>query len=353
MIALAAAIFANAQPVINETDVYNIGSSCTYGYDFTGSHSPGNAGANQAYNLQGAIVDWPLQMDVVSIANSTYGNVLPGNRVILLNQGVDGNAYLGRSSGMLVATGEAYQDWNNPLYTHIIPYQPSQVIASFPITYLQQYAGVYSESATFYIGVDMGQGWVTDSLRGRTTTYYDYTFDGWGTMMTPSGTYNVIRQATVFRSYDTTDVYRSDIGQWLMDYSSDSTLRKEYTYWAVGEDFPVAVMSDVGIDGSIDDCLWMISTTTGIPVAQAANPVTLAVTPNPSDGNITVTTTLDDDTRWSITDVTGKELRNGTITRESEQLSFADLPAGIYILRVRSKNGTASQKLVIGSGSRF
>lgn len=353
MMALAAAIFANAQPVINETDVYNIGSSCTYGYDFTGNLTPGNAGANQSYNLQGALIDWSIQMDVVSIANSTYGNILPGNRVILMNQGADGNTYLGRSAGMLVATGEAFQDWNNPLYTHIVPYQPSQVVASFPITYLQQYSGVYSESTTFYIGLDMGQGWVTDSLRTRSTTNYDYTFDGWGTLTTPSGTYNVIRQATVFTSYDTTDIYRSDINQWLINYSNDSTLRKEYTYWAVGEDFPIAVLSDVGIDGSIDDCLWMVSTTTGIASRPAAQPVILAITPNPSDGIITLKTTGIDDASWSLTDLSGKELRNDKLTRETERLSFADLPAGIYMLQVRSKNGIDSQKLVIGAGSRF
>lgn len=344
-LALITCSAATAQPVINQNDVFVIGTSGLYGFMFNPNVSAGNAGANQTYTMTGVTADWTLTQSFVSPASSPFGQNMPGNVVMLFDQGNSGGSYFTKNASGLFMNGTYTPDWNNPSIVLEEPYTPALRVADFPMTYQQTNNGTTYHEVSFFIGMDLGQGWVTDSIRRRTTEVYSYEFDGWGTLTTPTGTYSVLRQRTVTTSYDTADYYRADINTWLNDMDISQSLSVSYIFWATGQSFPVAEMLDMGDDGFIDDCIWITSISTGVE-SVTTGPAVNAY-PNPTNGILTLETAGNANSTWTLLDLNGRVINAGDIRSSRETLNFTGTAEGVYMLKVENTNGITTKRIVI------
>ena len=79
----------------------------------------------------------------------------------------------------------------------------------------------------------------------------------------------------------------------------------------------------------------------------AANPPVLF--PNPTDGLLSVKLNGNNYTRFLLTDISGKILRQTEVPAFTDVIQFSveTLPAGIYLLRMEGQSGTRTQKFVI------
>ncbi|MCU0432031.1 MAG: T9SS type A sorting domain-containing protein [Bacteroidia bacterium] len=344
-LALLACSAATAQPVINQNDVFVIGTTGQYAYMLNPSVTSGNPGANQTYSMTGVTPDWTLTQSFVSLANSPFGQNMPATVVMLIDQGTSGASYFTKNASGLYLNGTYTPDWNNASIVLEEPYVPAMQVATFPMTYQQTNSGTTYHEITFFVGMDLGQGWVTDSIRRRTTEEYTYEIDGWGTLTTPAGTYTVLRQKTTTITYDSADYYRADNNTWLNNLDISQSLSVSYTFWAAGETFPVAEMLDAGDDGMIDDCIWITSITTGIePVT---NGPAVNAYPNPTNGIITLESAGDANNTWTLLDLNGRVINAGSIRNTRETLDFTALAEGVYMLKVENTNGITTKRIVI------
>jgi hypothetical protein len=343
---LLAATIAAAQPQINENDVFIPGTGVVYGYQLLPNITSGNPGASQNYTMNGVSPDWTISQQMISVVQSPFGMALPGNRVLLYNNGDDGAGYFTRSAGVLNMNGTVSADAANPSLIYTEPYIPAKRIASLPMTYGQTDSGTTFHQVTFYVGMDLGNGWITDSIRRRTTEVYTYIFDGWGTLTTPFGTYTVLRQQTITETFDTLDYYRGDNNTWLNDFETLQGTNCKYTFWATGQSFPVAEMLDEGFDTFIDDCIWITNVTTGVKddISKGSRP---KIYPNPSTGRINLRANSGEYDAWVLSDLHGRTLREGLISREEESLDFTNLPAGKYLLRMSGTEHSVAERIVL------
>ncbi|MGL5892735.1 MAG: T9SS type A sorting domain-containing protein [Bacteroidia bacterium] len=345
-ISLCAVTVCNAQPVINETDVFTPGSSCLYGFTSLPNITAGNPGASQTYSMTGLTPNFTVTQEVTTPANSPFGQAFPGNTVLVANQGTQGASYFTKNSTALMLTGMITPDFNNPNLFLEEPYTPALLVVDFPISYAQTNNGISYHEITFYVGIDLGDGWITDSIRRRVTDVYNYEIDGWGTLTTPTGTYSVLRQKTTTVSSDTSDHYRSDINAWVTAHEITQGLSVSYTFWAAGQSFPIAEMGDIDDDGIIESCGWAINIASSLPNSASSIPA-FDVFPNPASGIVTLVSKADENTTWTLLDMNGRKVVSGSIVNEQETLDFQSITEGVYLLQLESPEGIASKRLVI------
>lgn len=335
-----------AQPVFQETDVFQSGTQATFGFMLNPSIVAGNAGANQQYNFQNVLPDYTVQQSIVLPPASPFGNIVPGNRVLLYNQGANGADHYSRLNGQFTFNGSASQSSTNPNVIYAMPYTPTMKMGLFPFQYGQQDSGVFRSAVTFFVGQDMGDGWVTDSVRRRTFTKYAYHFDGWGTLQTPGNNFQVLRQKIVYLVIDSVDQRRASDQQWFNNHFNIRTEKTEFLYWAVGQSLPVAKLLDLENDGFIDDCIWNVATpTSGIQEPEISTSWELF--PNPATMQLNLKGNNFDRVSWRITDIQGREVKVGAINQsEGGVIGIQDLQPGLFFLTLERNGKRQTRRFV-------
>lgn len=71
------------------------------------------------------------------------------------------------------------------------------------------------------------------------------------------------------------------------------------------------------------------------------------ITPNPSNGHFTVQLMENSDVKyWSITDISGREVRRGEIENSIFEINLKQAPSGVYYLTVFTTRGGQTQKII-------
>ncbi len=219
-------IHSTAQPTITATGVnpvigesHNI-QNCNY-------INPGNAGANQTWNLSAMVGTSLLSTSYVipsstpngsSFPNSNIAWSIPSSSVSYYKTSSSALQYYGLASGSL-----------------IMPYSNPEEILHYPFTYNNSYSDNWN--TVFFNGA------YTFYRRGVTNV----TADGYGTLITPSGTYNDVIRVHLVQSYQDS----AYIGvPYIVNYQNN-----EYRWYKEGMHIQVANVYTITITGG--------STTTG------------------------------------------------------------------------------------------
>jgi len=163
----------------------------------------------------------------------------------------------------------------------------------------------------------------------------DLEIDGWGTLTTPMGTYNVLRakqtrtQAEAFiQPADTNTNY---------DYS-DYTYTYQYIYYAKGIGTPIA---EVNMDASFTN-VYKVKYANVLPMTvnnKALNPE-ISVYPNPAADFITVQCPAAVQTE--IINSYGQLIR--VIDKSCQKVDVSGLAPGMYLIRAKTDGGIVTQK---------
>lgn len=202
-------------------------------------------------------------------------------------------------------------------------YSPHDVIYKFPVQYgnLDSSASGYSVSlpSLLYYGVN----------RNRVNEV-----DGWGSLITPAGTYNVLRLKSTIHEHDS--VYLDTLG---FGYGFNVPAQTEYKWLAQGEGEPVLQVNVAG--GIVTSIVYKGMSTSGIS-QPAAGSFDFFVFPNPTTEKLFLKYSLQKsgDVNFSITDAASNVITSTVKNEESrgDHLLVLDIPsnlaAGNYFVKM-------------------
>ena len=215
-------------------------------------------------------------------------------------------------------------------------YSPHDIIYKYPVQYgnLDSSASGYSVSLPnlLYYGVN----------RNRVNEV-----DGWGTLITPYGTFDALRIKSVIHEHDS--VYLDTLG---FGYGFNLPAQTEYKWLGQGEGEPLLQVNVAG--GIVTSVVYKGFNTTGIATVPDNN-FDFMIFPNPVSGHLVTRYTLagGGDVRFEMTGADGKTVllseRKGET--KGDHLLVLDIPPGLspgnYFVKMTSGSRTVTKTATV------
>ena len=205
----------------------------------------GSAGANQVYDFS-ALHLTSNYAAVYSSPTTAQQTHYPSANLMVTADSINYFAVLSNTSGYTTYGLQTSLD-GNIVYTQ---FSPADKLFEFPTQYQGNFTGSWGFiEAVPAAWVNETQGGLVDSVKiTYTDTYYD-TIDGWGTVKTPLGSYNGLREAR--KDVTHTNIQAYYFGSWnnVSDWYSDAV-----TYQYLAKETKGAVVKfdyDTGVDAAI------------------------------------------------------------------------------------------------------
>ena len=314
---LFVAINSFAQPTITASGINPV-----VGDQITGNGTnyvlPGNAGANQTWNLSSMVSTGASTSVYITASSTPYASSFPTAN-ISINMGSGSYVYYKTSSA-------AWQNLGSVTST-TVSYNNAEDIIRFPFTFNNSYTDTWSSvfisgGSTFYrTGLDSVDA------------------DSYGTLITPAGTFsNVLRVHFVQIYQDSTDLGGNP---YLLYYHND-----EYMWYLNGNHNPIAaVYALTGSAGNVTGGNFM----SNVSSINEINPlVSFTLFPNPSVNTINLNFQLSEKQKIEIKifNAAGALVKtpvsaDGLLGMNEYKINVQDLPEGIYFAEM-ILNGTSS-----------
>lgn len=300
--------FIKAQPVFTYSD-FAPQSGDQYIVMNSNSYCPGNSGVNQTWNFATASV-W---------GTSTY-SVVPTSTIPCGSQFSNATISIGAGGYTNVAfTPSEYLNYGNcatPAMT-LWNYSDPDKMFEFPMNYGYSFTDTYE-----------GQNANTPSYRQATA---NVTYEGYGTVITPNGTYT--NAICIHRSVTQADTSTN---------SSSLCFGDEYYWFAQGYRYPIVQTwyypSSAQCPSSGSGTMFLQSITIGMGETAAAP--SLHVGPNPATDEVTITTSVQvQDGVLTITDLIGRPMKTIPINGHLNTIDLTEFAPGIYIARLNDGAG--------------
>lgn len=176
--------------------------------------------------------------------------------------------------------------------------------------------------------------------------------DGWGTLITPFGTFDALRVRTEIRGSDSLYIDTLNSG-----FKVNNEIQREYKWFGKNQFEPLLqINTQAGVFGQFPGFEFVTRIVyrdsvrflpTGI-FDMAKDELQFSVFPNPSNGSFFVSVPADlTSASIKLTDVSGRLILQREMNMPTEQVNTEVLAKGIYILNLQSNKGTASKKLVV------
>lgn len=224
-------------------------------------------------------------------------------------------------------------------------YSPNDIIYRFPMNYLNQ------DSCDYKFGLQVpGMGYYGQS--GHRVNLVD----GWGTLVTPFGTFTTLRVRSAITATDTIYVDAFKTGT-----NIPRPLKHEYKWFAQGSKIPV-LQIDANVTGgtvAITNIQFIDSLRSTVPHVGitdiAANGGKFELYPNPAQEQVTIHYLLkaNSPVQVTVTDVTGKTIFSTLETKPAGEqrliLHTDNLTNGMYFVRLQCEQAASVQKLIIAN----
>ena len=330
---------ASAQITITTADVAVPTSNIYQANDTLPTITPGAAGASVTYNMT-ALNNHYLDTMTFLPASAAPSATFPTAN-LLVKQGWQAvYGYANNSATQLVMQGIGGTiNIGGTLANVAQKNTPPEKLATFPFTYLSTFNNNYRTiTRPFALALTVG-AFTTDSARTHGSTRKTVSVDGWGTLSTPLGTYDVIRSKETKVNHDTTDVHLPLLGgfwQNAVRVTSDSTT--QYSYWANSIGFTlVSVTMDSA--GAVKSAQWLYQLPVGINnVAAADNSITEY--PNPAQNEINIVGNTSGERTITLYDIAGRLVGTYSITNDKTTINTASYASGMYSYKITEKDGS-------------
>jgi len=215
---------------------------------------------------------------------------------------------------------------------------PVDTLFTLPLNYQDQ--GTSFSSAEFsiaFLGVFV-----------RTEQTRTYNVDGWGSLTTPFGTFDVLRVQTEITGYDT-----ASAPAFQLEFGNTRDPQTIYSWYAPEQGIPVMEATSTTIAGiptpggiQYQDTL---QTSTGI-WDDVRNPLQVNVYPNPASDQLQVILeeAVGKGALMEIVNMEGQVIYEATVGSSSaSMINLTTFPAGTYVVRISTQEKNYTGKLVI------
>ncbi len=335
-----AAFTTTAQITITSADITTAGNTVLQRNDTMPTISIGNSGTSQTWNMSALNNHTQDTMYFVAPAGLPGASSFPTSNLAIKmkQQGQSTNLFANSSSSSLQALGfQAIVDIAGTPANVVIKNNPAEIMVNFPSTYNTNFNNNYVSKGTFYYGVDPGIGFTIDSIRLVSHVTKIVTFDGWGSVTTPLGTYNALRVETLKWNTDTLSGYNAFTGWFDVQNSMDSS--KTYDWWANGAGFSLVSVTVDWVTENATRATWLPSLPT-VGINESADLESINVYPNPAQNVLTFNVDASKAQSIQVYDITGKMINAYSISVNNQQIDVTGLANGIYNYSVVGKNNT-------------
>jgi hypothetical protein len=169
------------------------------------------------------------------------------------------------------------------------------------------------------------------------------TIDAWGTITTPLGTYNCIRQRDVSIIYDSIYYHSTSSNTWVSLFNIGTPAKfYAYIWYANTLHQPIVELITDSTGKTVSSATWLKSQVTGIEEINSNS--TTILFPNPVTTRLTMQVTSPDTRFVKIFDITGRELITATTDNNMAFINTSAFPAGMYLYVTTDKIGNVTDR---------
>jgi hypothetical protein len=314
-----------------------------------GSINPGSAGANQTWNFVTLLSD---TVDTLTFTNPTWtphGSSFPNSNLAVINSSDGSVTYLENTSTGLFVDGAYTNPMGQGFMTVTI--NPTEELSAFADTFNSS----FQKTSRMAVKAPFTQYPGADSVWLKERKAKDVKTDGWGSVITPLGTYNCIRHKGRVITVDSIFIHIASLSMWINAPASYSPIIDtvwHFSWWASGVGFPLVEFDSTKAD-TIRNITWLKTLPVIGGIHETASLSEVNAYPNPSSGQFTFYSPQTTNYGLEIYNVIGECIFQKTVNRNSSagastgETVNLNAPNGIYFLHITSKEGTAIRKLVI------
>lgn len=324
-----------AQITIESTDLTSIGDQITRYIDTIPVYGPGGSGANQTWDFSAAINDTVNNTSVVTVASTPFASTFSGSTYAMTNNGAS-YLYFTHDANVLTTTGAAGDLLNNGDQIES-PFSDALTLHEFPRTYLSNFDDTYA----FVTEAD-GAGIPTPIpvYRVKLTHsghVYDTT-DAYGTLITPTGTYDALRVKSTDFTNDILEYKLFSFSSWtLLSNKSDTSVA--YSWHAKEEMLAIAEYSYDTLGNPKQFVYSTVPPVTTVGIGEKTYENGIAVYPQPAEEQLCVKNLPSDKGLFTaqIFSATGVLMREEYLSGSCMDIS--EFSSGVYILRLFDSTG--------------
>ncbi len=324
-----------SQITVTQSDMPQAGNTIVSNYDLSPTVTPGSAGASVTWNFAALNKSSSQTTMFVTAASTPHGADFPAANLADSIFDTAGYTYFASSSSAFSVAGvTSIAGYNiNSQFT------PPMEELGLPANYLNQMAGTTS----IKIGAMSIHSPPFDSGKAHLQINYSDTIDAWGTVTTPSGSYQALREKHYELDIDSLFVHNSITHQWSYYPSSPKPTKAwEYVWFTNGIHYPVAQMKMDSTNHTVKNVLWYQG-----PLAideVSGNKGDINVYPNPCSVQITFLRSNSGDPAYlTVYNIAGREMAVAYMNNGAYSLNTSGYPKGIYFYRINSPSGFTGQ----------
>ncbi|MBN2682571.1 MAG: T9SS type A sorting domain-containing protein [Bacteroidales bacterium] len=293
------------------------------------SIQPGAAGTDLTWDFSALVVKSQDTMTFVNPSASPHDAAFSTDNLAALMEG-DMWAYFNKSSSVFETVGVVGDVFGVGIPL-TIAFEPAEKLMVFPFTYPETFTGT--------TGFEV----IVDTIKAEQTANYSVVCDAWGTIITPSGTFQAIR--TYKTKIETTVIYLLYGSFWVpVNTTTDTTYT--YDWWSNNSSakFPVVSFEWLPSEGVIDgDVEFLQNTILGFEKPVANNQIN--VFPNPSNGEIFIDAPIN--STVEIFNPQGKLVYSQNNVSGNTEISFESNCKGLFLVRIISDNNLTFKKVLV------
>lgn len=330
----------NAQVIINSTDFPAIGTVYYDGLDTLppSTFSVGNNGASQSFDFSQLSNDRSSTLDFLAPDTFSFFNQVPAADIVLTQFGGYAFADIGTNKVELLGYTGDFQGFGIGVS---IVYDDPQTILEFPVSFGLSYTDSNAFNSTFKAPAEFAT--FADSIRIIHTESTSSEIDAWGTITTPLGSFDVLRNKTISNASD--EIYIRTFLGWILapldqvqpgltnPIIGNTTL---YDYLSKEKGYYVARVTINNENDSIQTVRFLTEST-GFFTPQESNIV--MVYPNPANDVFNVEYKGQNPGKVLFYDITGVLVKEQLVENGINSIDITSLPVGMYSIKVTSDVG--------------
>ncbi len=202
---------------LSQSDIWAVGDTIPRVVDTISTANPGSKGVNQVWNFSNAV---PRELETTRIINastSPYASSFPSANQAMTHNNTS-YLFVNSSPSNVIVKGVVGDILNNGT-TISVPFNPDMLLMQFPESYGSAYTDTYGFDFTA-----SGTSFGVYQVRAKHKATVLDSLDGWGTVITPTGSYNCLRKKTIEQKIDTSWYKLFSFSQWTLNNFSAASV---------------------------------------------------------------------------------------------------------------------------------
>jgi hypothetical protein len=323
------ALISQAQITITSADGPSVNFGVLVITDTVSTTGPGAAGAAQNWVFSSLSNHTDDTIYFSSPAGTPAASTFSSSNLVIADPNDSAYTYLtNTTSGIFI---DGYYIIDPTLGTQTIEFTPAQYMITFPSTFNT----TYNNTSTMQLDAAYNSPPV-DSIRIRQTIQQSSTIDAWGTLTTPAGSRNTLRQ---YETTVTTDsVFLHAFSTWQFAQATTTTTYN-YRWWANGQGYPMMEM-ETDSSGNAIMTSYLAGSTMGVTTPAVLSQA-VSVFPNPAGNFITIDAGEIESYDLMIFDISGRLIFSSSAPVSLVRIDISSFVEGNYFIRIISKENNS------------